>query len=123
MSSFKKVLRECNVDCLHQVVENDGQRFLCFTRLGNSENSWIVVVTNGTDVWKNEYDEEGLEALSDLVNARTTDTFLTRFRWGVVLRKRLRIAFFGKSLHIVFRMLKIFSPFVCLYYILTFALS
>lgn len=80
MSAVTNILKKCQVDSVHRSIENGRQKFLCFTRLEEADDSWVVVVTDGVDVWKNEYDEEALKAQCDLVSISQLDVFLTRFR-------------------------------------------
>lgn len=82
MSDLKTSVRKNGVECVHKVVENGRQKFLCFSRLADANDAWVLMVTDGADAWKMEYDEEGLEAQRDLVNVSTTDAFLTRVRSG-----------------------------------------
>lgn len=80
MMDIKSITKNCKVESIHTVVEIEQQKFLCFTRLSETNDTWFVVASDGADVWRREFDEEGLDAQRDLVNISTTDAFLTRFR-------------------------------------------
>jgi hypothetical protein len=80
MTDLKSIIKKCDVDSVHTVVENGRQKFLCFTRLCEADDVWFVVVSDGKDVWRSDFDEDALEAQRDLVNINSTDTFLTRFK-------------------------------------------
>ncbi|KAL8602465.1 hypothetical protein ACOMHN_063332 [Nucella lapillus] len=82
MSDLKSIVKNCKVESVHAVIENGRQKFLCFTRLSEEENTWFVLASDGADVWRVEFDEDGLDAQRDLVNVSTTDAFLTRFKNG-----------------------------------------
>ncbi|KAK7466621.1 hypothetical protein BaRGS_00037278 [Batillaria attramentaria] len=97
MSDIKSIVKNNNVESIHRVVENGRQKFLCFTRLGEADDVWVVVVTDGADVWKNEFDEEGLDAQRDLVNVSTTDAFLTRVK-NAFTSGELSVALVGTKL-------------------------
>ncbi|XP_076441824.1 protein PAXX-like [Babylonia areolata] len=82
MSDLKSVVKNCKVESVHAVVENGRQKFLCFTRLSEEDSTWFVLASDGADVWRSEFDEDGLDAQRDLVNISTSDAFLTRFKNG-----------------------------------------
>ena len=63
MSSFAAQTKEANVADIHRVVQCDGERYLCFTRLATS---WFVSVTDGVTLWRVDLDEEEVDALRDL---------------------------------------------------------
>ena len=80
MTDLRNIIKNNNVDSIHTVVENGRQKFLCYTHLSEADDTWFVVASDGADVWRNEFDEEGLDAQRDLVNISTVDAFLTRFK-------------------------------------------
>ena len=80
MTDLKSIVKNCGVESIHTVVENGRQKFLCFTRLSEANDTWFVVASDGADVWRSEFDEDGLDAQRDLVNVSTTDAFLTRLK-------------------------------------------
>ncbi|KAL5008747.1 hypothetical protein ScPMuIL_014328 [Solemya velum] len=75
--SFSDQITEAGVDALLKVVKNGKQKFLCFTHLGTS---WVVCVTDGSDLWRLEIDSDELEARRDSEALDTVDEFLTTFR-------------------------------------------
>ena len=78
MSSFAAQIKEANVADIHRVVQCDGEKYLCFTRLAIS---WFVSVTDGVTLWRVDLDEEEVDALRDLAGVNTIEAYLTRFRY------------------------------------------
>lgn len=79
MSEFVSNLKEANVHNLHRLVKNGDKKYLCFTQT-NASNGWSVLVSDGIDVWMQEYDEDSLEALRDLSGINALDAYLAKIR-------------------------------------------
>ena len=78
MSDFKNLLTEAKVIDLHSTTENGRDKFLCYTRF--HDNTLILGVSDGVDVWRLELDSDELDIHRDLADVTTIDAYLTKFR-------------------------------------------
>lgn len=78
MTSVRDIVGEAKVASLHAVVEQGGNRYVCFTGLSN--NNWLVATTDGCELWRLELDSGDLEDHRDLAEITTVDAFLSRVR-------------------------------------------
>ena len=90
MSSFAAQIKEANVADIHHVVQCNGEKYLCFTRLAAS---WFVSVTDGVTLWRVDLDEEEVDALRDLAGVNTIEAYLTRFRYSSCSLKVLGVKY------------------------------
>ena len=72
---------------IHRVVQSNGEKYLCFTRLASS---WFVSVTDGVTLWRVDLDEEEVDALRDLAGVNTVEAYLTRFRYFSYMVRKFR---------------------------------
>lgn len=79
MSGFLSALKEADVDNLHKQLNHGDKRYLCFTKVTQG-GKWRVLVSDGIDVWMQEYDEDSLEALRDVGGINSMDAYLNKFR-------------------------------------------
>ncbi|RUS85271.1 hypothetical protein EGW08_006972 [Elysia chlorotica] len=79
MTDLLSQLKDAKLDSTQCVTTNGRQKFLCFTKTVDSKQ-WVVAVTDGIDVWSQEFDEEGLEAQRDLSGVASVESFLSRFK-------------------------------------------
>ena len=79
MSDTITQLKDAKLDSAQCLITNGRQKFLCFTKTVDSK-LWVVAITDGIDMWSQEFDEEGLEAQSDLSGVTTVESFLLRFK-------------------------------------------
>ncbi|XP_011684244.1 protein PAXX [Strongylocentrotus purpuratus] len=78
MSSAKTVATEGGVDGQHSIVKNESAKYLCFTSC--DKDTWIIHVTDGTDVWRLAMDYLQLESHRDLAEVTTYEAYFLRFR-------------------------------------------
>ena len=82
MASLAAQIKEANVEDIHRVVQCNGDKYLCFTRLAAT---WLVNVTDGVTLWRVNLDDEEVDALRDLAGVNTVEAYLTRFRFVSVV--------------------------------------
>ncbi|XP_072023757.1 uncharacterized protein [Amphiura filiformis] len=78
MSSGKDLAVEGRVDRLHLTVIGGAGKFLCFTVC--VQDSWIIHVTDGIDVWKVDLDATSLNAHRELSEVTSYEAYFARFR-------------------------------------------
>ncbi|XP_072173245.1 protein PAXX-like [Diadema setosum] len=76
MSSGKSLAKEEGADCLHRVLEEGSDKYLCFTSC--DRETWIIQVTNGIDVWRKLLDQANLESHRELADVTTYSAYFSR---------------------------------------------
>ena len=83
MASICNIVRKANCDSLHQTADGTDadSEYLCYTRVCEKDDNWIVVLTDADDVWSLHINQEELDALRDQDNVQTIPAYLNKFKY------------------------------------------